>query len=775
MNTFKKITAIILVAITLAGTSIVSVNASSYKDVDSAAAYADSVEALTTYGIVSGYAGYFNPGSYVTRAEFAKMVTLASGLEDEVYSNAAKRRFDDVLLDHWGNGYINTSAENKLIVGYPNGLFMPEKQITFAEAVTVLLRAMNYQSTDLGDNWPYAYMTKAKGLGITDGINLGNNSYITRGDLAIIINRALQSKINGSDQKLISKMNIKMTGEVLIVATKNEDSSLQADEVKTSGGTYTLANTNLEFEPLTKAELVLDDDGKVINFNVTYTPKRISTTVDGVVDGMVYFENGSTTRSLGVTDSTSVYNEGALTNYGSFKSNIEDGAAVSILYDESGRVGYLIFNDASYTEGVVIRTDVYAALESVGVSREVADTAKVIRDGETASLSDAQKYDVVYYLEDSNTIYLYCDKISGVYNEAIPNKSNVQSVNISGNVLELETKSAAYKLGEGANSYKLNSSLTALLGRNGKIVDVVDINHSSGVNYGILLSYGTEISEDMFENGKQYRYINVLNGEGNQVKYKTLGNYSERIGDIGKLSFDADGYATFATLRENNSVVSGEIDKNNRKIGDRWLTKDCVILERTYAPSTRTGTATAKVIDLEEIPLSELKASNILYSVTSGDFGDISLLIVEGVTGEDYSYGILTSNNSEVTSASANGSYTILINGEERSFSTNFASNIKAGTAVAATISGNSLVSLKSLVSVKNGTNISAIDFTRVKVGNDIYKLADDVQIFKKSSLGKGYTRLSVSDTTDLIGKTANLYADKAISSGGMIRVITIN
>ncbi len=769
MNILKRFTAIIIAMLILS----FSVNASSYKDVDETAAYADSVEALTTYGIVSGYAGYFNPASHVTRAEFAKMVTLASGLEDEVYSNTAKRRFDDVFVDHWANGYINTSAENKLIVGYPNGLFMPEKKITFAEAVTVLLRAMNYQSTDLGDNWPYAYMTKAKGLGITDGINLSDNSYITRGDLAIIINRALQSKINGSDEKLISKMDIKITDEVLIVATKNEDSSLQADEVKTSGGTYTLANTNLEFEPLTKAELVLDNDGKVINFNVTHTPKKISTIVDGMIDGMVYFENGSNTRSLGVTDSTVVYNEGILTNYGSFKESVEDGAAVSILYDESGRVGYLVFNDASYSEGVAIRSDIYSALESIGVSKEVADTAKVIRDGETAKLSDAQKYDVVYYLEDSNTVYLYCDKISGVYNEAIPSKSNVQRVDISGNILEIETQSAAYKLGEGTNSYKINASITALLGRNGKIVDVVDINHSSGANYGILLSYTTEMSEDMFEKGQQYRYINVLNGEGNTIKYKTTGDYSTRIGDIGKISFDADGYATFATVRESNNVISGEIDKNNRKIGDRWLTDDCVILERTYAPDTRTGTASAKVIDLNEISGDELRASNVLYSVTSGSFGDISLLIVENISGSEYTYGVLTANNSHVTSSSASGTYTIFSGGREATYSGSFASNLKAGTAVAASISGNSLASLKSLVSVKTGTNISAIDFKRIKVGNDIYSLASDVQILKKKS--GGYTSVSVSDSEYLVGKTANLYADRSVSNGGLIRVITIN
>ena len=67
----------------------------------------------------------------------AKMITVASGLEDLVYSNAATRRFNDVSASHWANGYINTSAQNSLIVGYPDGRFMPENNVTFAEAVTV--------------------------------------------------------------------------------------------------------------------------------------------------------------------------------------------------------------------------------------------------------------------------------------------------------------------------------------------------------------------------------------------------------------------------------------------------------------------------------------------------------------------------------------------------------------------------------------------------------------------------------------------------------------
>ncbi len=774
MNILKRTIAYILTAAVATGTVSISVSASIYKDVSDDAYYADAVEALSTYGIVSGYAGYYQPNDYVTRAEFAKMVTLASGLEDQVHSNMGKRRFDDVPISFWGNGYINTSAENKLIVGYPDGRFMPDKKITFAEAVTVLLRAMDYTSEDLGDNWPYAYMVKAKGLGLTEGIKLDDNSYIPRGDLAVVINRALQTKMNGSQEKLISKMDIRMTDEVLVIATKNEDASLQTDEIKTSAGNYTLTNTELEFTPLTKVELVLDDNGKVINFNTTYTPEKVVTTVEGVVDGAAYFANGSNTIGLGVSDSTSVYSDGVISNYGSFKSSIENGTAVSIIYDENGRVGYLVFNDANYTQAVAVKTDVYTALESVGVSKEEVDKANVIRKGETAKLSDIQQFDVVYYLKDNSTIYVYSDKLSGVYNKAYPNKNNVTSVDISGNVLEIETMTAANKLGEKTGSYKINSKVTALLGKDGKIVDIVDLNSSSGVPYGILLSYTSEMSDDMFETGKQYHYITVLNGEGNTIKYKTTGDYSKKIGSVGRISFDSEGNASFAIVSTGRDEIAGKIDKNNRKIGNRWLTSDCVILERTYAPETGVGTAMAKVITLDDFSDDELKAGNIVYAVTSGSFGDISLLIVENVTKDQYTYGILTNSTASASMSSASGNYTIFTNGQSVTYSANFASNVKKGTAVGMIVEGGRLVSLRSLVSVRVAGQLTAIDFSRVRVGNDIFMLADDVQIIKRGAAGS-YTGVSIYDTDSLIGKTVSLYADSSLASGGLVRVIIIN
>lgn len=778
MKILKKLSALILVFSMLASVTVFPVNASSYNDVADNMYYSDAIEALTLYGVVSGYKGSFNPDSYVTRAEFAKMISLVAGLENEIHSSAGNRKFDDVPIGYWGTGYINTAANNKLIVGYPNGYFEPERSITFAEAVTVILRAMDYSTADLGDNWPYAYMVKAAGLGLTDGILLNDNSPITRADLCVIINRALQTDLNHSSQTLISKMDINMTEETLVIATKNEDASLMANQIRTSDGVYKLANTSLKFTPLTKVKLILNDKKEVMNFNTTYVPEKTITSVDGYFDGEVYFADGTSSKMLGVTDSTPVYNAGTITSYGAFKNSIEGGAEVSVVYDENGTVGYLLFNDASYTEAVAVRSNIYTALNSVGVSREMIDAAKVIRNGYAATLDDVELYDVAYYLADNQTIYLYSDKISGVYNEAFPSKANVASIELSGNVLELETQAAAYKLGEKSGSYKLKSRITALLGRDGKVVDIVDLNASGASNYGILLSTGTKMSDDILESGQQTNYFTFINGEGHTINYSTKYDYSEKIGDIGRVSFDDDGNASFSNVSVNASVT-GVVDKNNKKIGDHWLTSDCVILERLYAPSTRTGTATAQVIDIEDVTVSELTAKQVLYALTSGDFGDVALLIVENVTKNQYTYGVLKSMSGSTGSigdrlGTAQAVYEIFTNGTTVNRNASFYTRIDSGVGVAMIMDGTKLVSLKALTKVAAGSKLNAIDFSRVKAGNGTYRMADDVQLIKKTSRNE-YISISLDDARSYIGSTVNLFADSAVASGGLIRIVVIN
>lgn len=772
MNTIKKIILSVFTITVLIGSMIISTSASSYKDVGNDKYYSDSIKKLTTYGIVSGFDGNFRPEDNLTRAEFSKIISLISGLEDQVQNNLGFKKFNDVDISHWGTGYINTVANNKLIIGYTDGSFRPEKNVTYAEAVTVILRALNYSSLDLGDNWPMAYVAKADALGLTNNLKYNQNDTITRGDLCLVIDRALQTELNTSTSKLISKLDVTLTDEVLLIATKKEDTSLAIDEVRTNIGIYKMTNSCPTFSALSKAKLILNKDNEIIGLEDIVVPKSSTTTVDRIVNGEIYCENGTNFKKLGISDSTYVYYDGIISNFGTQKSFIEEGSAVAFLYDKAGNIEYLVVKDVNYTDAVTVLNDIYTAMNSVDVTRNEVDTATIIRDGYSATIDDIEVYDIAYYNRDNRTIYLYSDKISGTYNEAFPNKSNVTSIELSGNTFEIETQTAANKLGEKNDSYKIGSKITLLLGKNGKIADVVVLNNSDTSNYGILLSYSEGLTSDVFQEGKQENSITLINGEGKTLNYKVEKNYEEIIGCVVKISVNSKGYAELSIIT-NPKIVLGYIDKTNNKIGNHWLTNDCVIIEKISSPASANLGVSARVVELNDFIPNELTEKNVLHAVTVGEFEDISLIFVEDVLKTQYQYGILENEGNSSLGASIIAQYKVFSHGKSVVYSTSFYNKINPGTPVSMIISETGqLQSIKRIETIESRKTVEAVDYTRIKVNSNVYKIGDDFQIIKKSS--EGYSGVAKNEIYNLKGKTVSLFADSIPESGGLVRMILV-
>ncbi len=772
MKTMKKLTALILAIIMILGATVTAVYAASYSDVAQGKYYADDVEILSTYGVISGFDGKFRPGAQITRAEFSKITAVIAGLEDEVYTNAGRRKFDDVQLESWATGYINTAANNKLIVGYPNGKFMPNKSITYAEAVTVVLRVLGYSTEELGDNWPYAYMVKAKSLGLTEGLAVSDNKPISRADVCVIVNRALDEEMNGTTQKLISKLDITTKEDVFIISTKQIEPELASNEVRTDMGVFKTEKNVSGIKVPSKGTVYFNADNRIIRFEETEKITQTVTKVENVLNNDIYFADGTSCLGLGVTKNTGVFNEGTLTTYGAFRNSIQKGARVTVAFDAENTVKLLIVGNAEYTDAVTVYSDIYTALAGVGVSREQIDKAEIFRDGYAAKVEDVKLYDVAYYLEEDSKIYLYSDKVSGTYNEAYPSKANVSSIDISGSVFEIETTTATNKLGEKPGSYKIGARITALLGMDGKIVDIVSANDGDRVNYGVVLSYTVETSEDVLDLGKQQNYINILDGEGKLVKYKTANVEKGYIGRVGKIVVDENGYASFEHISKTTNVY-GAIDRNNKKIGDNWLTDDCVIIERMVNPhKPMQEGVTAQVIDFEDITLNEIKKDNVLFAVTTGTFDDISLLIVDDLSTEKYVYGIVKSSKGNTRGTSVSGSYEVFANGSMHTYSTGFYKSVESGTAVSMLVNGNALESIDKIKTVVTNKKVSVADFSRIKIESKVYSLADDVQVIKKSS--SGYLAMAKSEIQSLTGKTVSLFADADTEDGGLIRIILV-
>ena len=105
------------------------------------------IDKLATNDIVVGYPDrMFKPSRNITRAEFATM--LVKGLDKDMYSCAPEKLFSDVPVKHWANSAITVAVHNDLLKGYPNGTFMPNHNVTRAEALCALSKGIRCESLD---------------------------------------------------------------------------------------------------------------------------------------------------------------------------------------------------------------------------------------------------------------------------------------------------------------------------------------------------------------------------------------------------------------------------------------------------------------------------------------------------------------------------------------------------------------------------------------------------------------------------------------------------
>lgn len=127
---------------TLADFPFVVDNQQSFLDVPDTHAARWAVELLKDRQITNGYAdGTFRPTATITRAEFAKMLSLAAGLDvSKPYSGV----FADVKDSDWSAPYVEAVYSSGLVKGYTTAdglVFRPGAPVNRAELAVMLLRA----------------------------------------------------------------------------------------------------------------------------------------------------------------------------------------------------------------------------------------------------------------------------------------------------------------------------------------------------------------------------------------------------------------------------------------------------------------------------------------------------------------------------------------------------------------------------------------------------------------------------------------------------------
>lgn len=136
--------------------------------------------------------------------------------EEPVIPEEKEEITDTIFADvenHWAKDYINELSSLNIIKGYEDGTFKPDKAVTRAEFVKMIvtLLGLSEEKADFADvyenDWYYGVVGAASNAGLVtgDGKNFNPNAMITRQDAAVIICRAL--KMSGNEETTFADNN----------------------------------------------------------------------------------------------------------------------------------------------------------------------------------------------------------------------------------------------------------------------------------------------------------------------------------------------------------------------------------------------------------------------------------------------------------------------------------------------------------------------------------------------------------------------------------------
>jgi hypothetical protein len=198
----KKILSLVLALLMSASVATVGLAAGTTDTAIAAApsaadTYGEAIAVLENYGIMKG----INPDTFdadadsdIQRYQMALFTgRIATGwVYDTQWTNGGVNNSGFTDLDGTPAasfyGAISYAAQKGIILGYGDGKFGPTDGIKYKDALTMVLRTLEYT----GLNYPWGFIEKAESLGLTKGITgVAYDDILNRGEVAQIIYNAL--------------------------------------------------------------------------------------------------------------------------------------------------------------------------------------------------------------------------------------------------------------------------------------------------------------------------------------------------------------------------------------------------------------------------------------------------------------------------------------------------------------------------------------------------------------------------------------------------------
>ncbi|MDU8564107.1 hypothetical protein C7K05_08590 [Faecalibacterium prausnitzii] len=314
------------------------------------------------------------------------------------------------------------------------------------------------------------------------------------------------------------------------------------------------------------------------------------------------------------------YEQCTLLLYNALRANTASGSA----YGSS--LGFTVSNGQVDTSSVLLKSRKGPFVAEEGTQLPFTPVS-VYRNDKTSASAELNKYDVYYYSESLQTVWIYTRRAAGRITAVSPSASAPTALTVAGSTYSLGSSAVASKISS-LNGGGVGEIVTLLLGMDNEVADVITGEEADSVFYGVVQTANRSLVEDNGADVLQKISVMCTDGITRTVNIDKSLNYP--TGWLVEISVTPEGEQV--TAIESKSV-SGTINDTATALGDYALADDVQILETT-------SEGLAGTVRPSRIAGTKLNALTVRY-YTLNEQGQIDRLILNDVTGDLWKYGVL--------------------------------------------------------------------------------------------------------------------------------------
>ena len=314
------------------------------------------------------------------------------------------------------------------------------------------------------------------------------------------------------------------------------------------------------------------------------------------------------------------YEQCTLLLYNALRANTASGSA----YGSS--LGFTVSNGQVDTSSVLLKSRKGPFVAEEGTQLPFTPVS-VYRNDKASASAELNKYDVYYYSESLQTVWIYTRRAAGRITAVSPSASAPTALTVAGSNYSLGSATVASKISS-LNGGGVGEVVTLLLGMDNEVADVITGEEADSVFYGVVQTASRSLVEDNGADVLQKISVMCTDGIVRTVNIDKSLNYP--TGWLVEISVTPEGEQV--TAIESKSV-SGTINDTATALGNYALADDVQILDTT-------SEGLAGTVRPSRIAGTKLNALTVRY-YTLNEQGQIDRLILNDVTGDLWKYGVL--------------------------------------------------------------------------------------------------------------------------------------